>query len=204
MRAVKNFRSGEAIRTGAMSNSRSTTSSAATSDRVVLDPHFEQDDHDNPALLALPDGRMVAVYTRHAVERKVFCRISEPHDPLTWGPVQTIETPGKGCEPYTGDNVTYSNLFRLKSGRIYNFYRGFDYDPNYMFSDDDGQSWQLGGRLVKGPTDTGRTPSTRSTATRPSTLLPPKTIRALRQQLVSRLDSRQAASFVPTARASAR
>lgn len=118
--------------------------------RVVLDPHFEQDDHDNPALLALPDGRILAVYTRHATERKVFCRISAPHDPLTWGPVQTVVTPGKDSPPYSGDNVTYSNVFRLKSGRIYNFYRGFDYDPNYMFSDDDGRTWRLGGRLVKG------------------------------------------------------
>jgi len=46
--------------------------------------------------------------------------------------------------------VTYSNLFQLKSGRIYNFYRGFDYDPNFMSSDDDGKTWQLGGRLLKG------------------------------------------------------
>lgn len=118
--------------------------------RVVLDSHFEQDDHDNPGLVALPDGRILAVYTRHATERKVFCRISSPHDPLTWSPVQTIVTPGKDSPPYSGDNVTYSNLFRLDAGRIYNFYRGFDYDPNYMFSDDDGQTWQLGGRLMKG------------------------------------------------------
>lgn len=119
-------------------------------DRVVLDPHFEQDDHDGPALLALPDGSILAVYTRHAVERKVFCRKSEPNDPLAWGPVVTIETPGEDSPPYSGSNVTYSNLFQLKSGRIYNFYRGFDYDPNYMFSDDDGQTWQLGGRLLEG------------------------------------------------------
>lgn len=117
---------------------------------VVLDPHFEQDDHDNPALLALPNGRILAVYTRHAVERKAFSRLSAPHDPLTWGPVRSIETPGTDSPPFSGDNVTYSNLFRLRSGRIYHFYRGFDYDPNYMVSDDEGQTWQIGGRLVKG------------------------------------------------------
>jgi hypothetical protein len=121
-----------------------------TTQHVILDEHFEQDDHDGPALLRLPDGRILAVYTRHAVERKVFYRISKPNEPLAWGPIQTIVTPGEDSPPFSGSNVTYSNLFRLKSGRIYNFYRGFDYDPNYMSSDDDGNTWQLGGRILKG------------------------------------------------------
>src|SRR3972149_728450 len=121
-----------------------------TTQHVVLDKPLEQDDPDGPSLLVLPDGRVLAVYTRHAVERKVFCRISEPKNPLAWGPVDVIETPGKDSPPFSGDNVTYSNLFRMKSGRIYNFYRGFDYDPNYMVSDDLGRTWQLGGRLLRG------------------------------------------------------
>lgn len=119
-------------------------------DRVVLHPHFEQDDHDNPALLSLPDGRLLAVFTRHAVERKVFYRISEPHNPLEWGPLREIETPGEDAPPFSGSNTTYSNVFRLKSGRLINFYRGFNYDPNYMTSDDGGETWQLGGRLLAG------------------------------------------------------
>lgn len=119
-------------------------------ERVVLDRHFEQDDHDGPALLALPDGRILAVYTRHAVERKVFYRISAPGSPLEWGPVQEFETPGRDSAPFSGDNVTYSNLFRLTSGRIVNFFRGSGYDPNYMYSDDDGQTWSYGGRLLDG------------------------------------------------------
>jgi hypothetical protein len=121
-----------------------------TTQTVVLDPRFEQDDHDGPALLRLPDGRILAVYTRHAVERKVFCRISEPGDPLAWGPVREIETPGEDSPPFTGSNVTYSNVFQLPSGRILNFFRGPSYDPNYMVSDDGGRNWIYGGRLLKG------------------------------------------------------
>lgn len=37
--------------------------------RVVFHRHFEQDDHDAPALMVLPDGRYLAVYSRHARER---------------------------------------------------------------------------------------------------------------------------------------
>lgn len=117
---------------------------------VVLDPHFEQDDHDAPALLALPDGRYLAVHTRHAVERKVFYQLSEPGDPLHWSSPQTFVSPGKRSPAFSGDNVTYSNLFLLPSGRVINFYRGFAYDPNYMFSDDSGRTWKYGGRVLRG------------------------------------------------------
>ncbi len=117
--------------------------------QTVLHPRFEQDDHDGPAFLALPDGRYLAVYTKHAVERRIYYRVSAPRDPLTWGPASAFETPGND-QDYGGDNATYSNLFRMPDGRIYNFFRGFSHDPNYMFSDDDGATWTYGGRLLYG------------------------------------------------------
>ncbi|HEV8265976.1 MAG TPA: BNR-4 repeat-containing protein [Gemmatimonadales bacterium] len=118
--------------------------------RTMLHPHFQQDDHDNPAFLALPDGRYLAVYTQHGTERRIYYRFSEPHDPLTWGPAATFDTPGDSARPLRGNNVTYSNLFRLSSGRILNFFRGVDLDPNYMYSDDTGRTWRYGGRLAHG------------------------------------------------------
>ncbi|MFB3922272.1 MAG: BNR-4 repeat-containing protein [Terriglobia bacterium] len=117
--------------------------------RVVLDRHFEQDDHDAPAFLALPDGRILAMYTRHAVERRIYYRFSNPGDPLHWSDPQVFETPG-GDKKFAGDNVTYSNLFRFPDGRIYNFFRGIGHEPNYMVSDDDGITWHYGGHLLRG------------------------------------------------------
>ena len=118
-------------------------------DRAVLHRHFEQDDHDAPAFLVLPDGRYLAVYTKHAVERKIYYRSSPPGDPLTWSEAHVFETPGKD-KNFAGDNVTYSNLFRLPDGRIYDFFRGIGHEPNYMYSDDDGQTWTYGGHLLRG------------------------------------------------------
>jgi hypothetical protein len=118
-------------------------------ERAVLDPHFEQDDHNAPAFLALPDGRILAVYTKHAVERKIYYRFSQPGNPLVWSEARVFETPGSDKE-FAGDNATYSNLFRMTGGRIYNFFRGFSHDPNYMFSDDGGETWTYGGRLLRG------------------------------------------------------
>jgi hypothetical protein len=123
---------------------------AGTTRRVVLDQHFEQDDHDGPGLLALPGGRILAVYTRHGVERKIFYRHSAAGNPLEWGPVKVFETPGSQSRAFSGDNVTYSNLFRLSSGRIVNIFRGVGYDPNTMVSDDDGETWKYVGRLLHG------------------------------------------------------
>jgi len=111
---------------------------------VVLHPHLEADDHDAPALLVLPDGRLLAVYARHGTDKWIRYRITDkPDDPLAWGPEQHIERPA---------GVTYSNVFRLsaqgRQGRIYDFYRGENWNPNFVVSDDDGQTWQYGGHLV--------------------------------------------------------
>jgi hypothetical protein len=120
--------------------------------QTVFHPHFEQDDHNGPALMPLPDGRYLAVYTKHAIERRIYWRISEPRNPLAWGPASELETPGADAAAFTsrGNNTTYSNLFRMPAGRIYNFFRGVDHDPNYMYSDDDGRTWRYGGRLLHG------------------------------------------------------
>ena len=123
---------------------------SGTIEHAVLHRHLQQDDHASPALLALPDGRCLAVYTQHGVERRIYYRRSQPHNPLAWDAEAVFETPGRPAAPLRGDNVTYSNLFRLSSGRILNFFRGVDLDPNYMYSDDSAHTWHYGGRLAHG------------------------------------------------------
>src|SRR3989475_8965687 len=117
---------------------------------TVLHRHLQQDDHASPAFLALPDGRYLAMYTQHGVERRIYYRLAEPRNPLQWGPATTFETPGSAAQPLRGDNVTYSNLFRLASGRIVNFFRGVGLEPNYMYSDDTARTWHYGGRMAPG------------------------------------------------------
>ena len=118
-------------------------------DNVVLHPHLEQDDHDAPAFLIRKDGRYLAVYSKHTKERRMYYRLSEPHNPLVWGPAMIAETPGADAA-VQGDNCTYANLFRMPNGRIYNFIRAFHHDPNYMYSDDDGSTWKYGGHWLHG------------------------------------------------------
>lgn len=117
-------------------------------DLFVLHPRLERDDHDAPALLALPDGRILAVYSRHGMDRKARYRITtRPGDITEWTPERSYKI------KLSRHGVTYSNLYRLESsgGIIYNFYRGEHYNPNALVSDNNGESWQYGGRLVEGP-----------------------------------------------------
>src|SRR6185436_7713784 len=93
-----------------------------TASTVVLHPHLEQDDHDAPAFFVRPDGRYLAVYSKHAKERRMYYRLSEPHDPLAWGPAAAVETPGENAA-VAGNNATYANLFRMPNGRLYNLDR---------------------------------------------------------------------------------
>lgn len=110
--------------------------------QFVLHTNLQSDDHNVPALLERPDGRILAVYSKHGNDPYMRWRITErPHDISRW-------TEEKRADVGAGN--TYSNLFQLseEEGPIYNFHRGRGWNPNYMFSHDDGETWQYGGRLL--------------------------------------------------------
>jgi hypothetical protein len=122
-----------------------------TSSRFVLHHALLlQDDHNTPALLIRPDGRYLAMYTRHNQDNFTFWRVStRPHDATQWEPERTFDwTPMlKAVDPK--NHVTYSNLFYLAAEkRIYNFSRAVNTDPTILVSDDQGDSWSFGGKLL--------------------------------------------------------
>ena len=96
----------------------------------------EVDDHDNPALLRLSDGRVLATYAQHHEETHWYWRYENAAPQrIDWSPEQRTEA--------VGVKVTYNNLFQLtaEEGRLYNFFRGLNYDATLMTSDDGGQTW---------------------------------------------------------------
>lgn len=117
--------------------------------RVELYDRLEFDDHDSPALLARPDGRLLAVYGKHDSENHFYYQVSEPDDATAFGPTQTFV-------PTETTSLTYSNLFILSAeqNRVYDFYRGLDnsYKPSYAYSDDAGDSWHSGNIVIDVPT----------------------------------------------------
>ncbi len=118
-----------------------------------------QDDHNAPALLVRPDGRYLAVYSDHGGENRIYYRVSvRPHDASAWEQEQVFI-------PSPSSRVTYANLHFLAqenppSGRIYNFFRGYNNTnkPSYAWSDNHGASWTMGGVFLDFPDQVPRRP----------------------------------------------
>ncbi len=119
--------------------------------QIELHDRLQPDDHNVPGLLALPDGRVLAVYSKHGPENKFYYRISQQEELTKWTPVRDFV-------PSKTSHITYSNLHFLceeneGNGRVYNFFRGLNGSnkPSYAFSDDNGETWETGNIVIHFP-----------------------------------------------------
>ena len=111
------------------------------------------DDHNAPAFLIRPDGRILTTYTQHGEDAAIHYRISaQPADATAWGDEQVFI-------PSPASRVTYSNLHWLGAenggqGRVYDFFRGLDdrFKPSFAYSDDSGETWHAGNVFIDVPT----------------------------------------------------
>ena len=106
---------------------------------VTMQDKFDRDDHNSPVFFVRPDGGVLATYARHHREQFHYSRISDPSDPLKW----SNEVKHRGTSPEKpGDKVTYMNFHEMKDERkLYNFYRGINYNPTFVTSSDHGDTW---------------------------------------------------------------
>lgn len=95
----------------------------------------ERDDFNVPSLLARPDGRLVAAYSRHGADPHFYYRISHttnPTNPAAWGPERRSSGSGAG--------VHYANLF-ADDTRMFNLVRNESFNPTLFVSTNLGESW---------------------------------------------------------------
>jgi hypothetical protein len=107
------------------------------------------DDHNSPAFLLRPDGRVLALYAKHGIDEKIYYRISEPKDTTRWGEERIFV-------PSPTSRVTYSNPHYLsREKRVYNFFRGIhnSFKPSYAHSEDGGETWTAGNVFINVPTE---------------------------------------------------
>ncbi|MBB5350051.1 hypothetical protein HNR46_000272 [Haloferula luteola] len=98
----------------------------------------QQDDHNNPSITVLPDGKLMVLYAKHLGGSQFYQRtslVALPSSEADWGPEITHAVPA---------NNTYNNTYLLssESNRIYNFHRCINFNPTITISDDLGATWQ--------------------------------------------------------------
>jgi rhamnogalacturonyl hydrolase YesR len=116
----------------------------------VLEDNFEIDDHDNPSLLFIPDGRLMVFFTKHSSKYPILLfTMKNSEDISSW---ERKELRLNDEETYKGfhSSYTYANpvMLSAENNRIYLFWRGIDYKPNYSYSDDMGKSWRKSRILI--------------------------------------------------------
>ncbi len=102
----------------------------------------QKDDHDNAGFCRLPDGRILALYARHASTLTCEYRVTDqPGDISAWSDEQSFSI--------AAGNVTYSNphMLSAETNRIYNFFRGDGSDTHLIWSDDLGANWASAVRI---------------------------------------------------------
>ncbi len=120
---------------------------------AIVREKLEQDDHDNPSLLVLPDGRLMTFYSPHGGVRArkspvkgMFYRTTErPEDITSWGEEMEIPTNLPGSWGFTYPNVV---SLENEGGSIYLFWRGGNGRPAYSISTDEGGTWSEARALV--------------------------------------------------------
>lgn len=97
---------------------------------------LDQDDHANPSVMALKDGRIAIFFSAHGGTNNsplYYAVTKNPGDITQWGDMMALDPKMEGKH-----GICYSNPAMLSNerGRVYLFFRGRDFKPTYMFSDD--------------------------------------------------------------------
>ncbi|GAB5406856.1 MAG: hypothetical protein Aurels2KO_50870 [Aureliella sp.] len=140
--------------------------SGLLTDSQQISSLVEVDDHNNPAVLQIEGCRLIAAYARHSRDEEWFSRLGtldRKSGMINWQEEceHALHPDGSKSKPNDSDrvlkkgpsreHVTYCNLMRLsgEQNRIFNFFRGLNFNPCFSFSDDDGQTWSAPELLMK-------------------------------------------------------
>jgi len=104
----------------------------------VIQANYEADDHDNPALFFRKDGRIVIYYSKHTTAPAHRWISTNPEDITSWG-----------TDYQFGVNVTYPFPFQVRDS-IFVMYRGLNWHPTLIISNDDGATMGTPMQLISG------------------------------------------------------
>jgi putative BNR repeat neuraminidase len=113
-----------------------------------LRSHINIDDHSNPSLAELPDGRLIAFYSPHSgrltASSHMWYRVAKrPGGVIDWGPERVIPTNTRG-----GLGFTYPNPVWV-GHTLYLFWRGGNWNPAFSRTTNL-RSWAPARQLLRG------------------------------------------------------
>ncbi|WNJ17562.1 glycoside hydrolase family 88 protein [Pontibacter sp. G13] len=123
---------------------------------VILSTWNWSDDHNNAAFLPLKNDHILACYATHGKSKHFYQReISVARwKPAVPGEERSFEMIN------TRKGLTYQNLHRLsdEGDRIYNFFRGNNFNPNFVYSEDEAETWSEPIWLISAGTKSNKRP----------------------------------------------
>ena len=109
---------------------------------VTLHPQYQRDDHDNPAFVFLPDGRLMAFYTKHSGKNQAIHSrtTTKPGVFADWDPEVTLAL--RDDSP-RNSGISYCNphLLTAENNTLYLLWRGCSFKPTMAKSADFGKTW---------------------------------------------------------------
>jgi hypothetical protein len=124
----------------------------------IIDEKLQVDDHNNPSFIMDRQGRLMVFYSKHSAKSPmILARATSPEDIDVWEDPRELVLNDSTLFPDASNTYTYTNIVRLseEDDKLFLFWRGVDFKPNFATSSDHGNSWS-GGKILILPERTYR------------------------------------------------
>ena len=120
-------------------------------EQKTLHNNLQIDDHNNPSLLMGTDGKLLVFYSEHSSKKPMLmAKAKNPESISEWELIQPLPLNDSSLFDGASNTYTYTNIINLKAenNKLFLFWRGTDFKPNFSTSIDQGVSWSNGRILI--------------------------------------------------------
>ena len=117
----------------------------------LIHEHLEKDDHNNPSLFIDRQGKLMVFYSKHAGTEPIYLQKGRNAEDISeWEATETLSLNDTIAYKGLSNTYTYTNICQLadEKDKLYLFWRGADFKPNFSVSDDSGKTWSPGKILI--------------------------------------------------------
>ena len=119
--------------------------------QVTLHEKLQIDDHNNPSLLMGVDGKLMVFYSEHSSKTPILmAKAKYPESISSWETIEPLTLNDSSLFEGASNTYTYTNIINLEKedNKLFLFWRGTDFKPNFSMSIDQGVTWSIGRILI--------------------------------------------------------